>query len=215
MDSRDTTMGDGNLDWNEPLFGSTQFDDNIASDSPYAGNAFSDFTNFDAYADGSGLTMRTPSKSGPATGNTPAGQQQQLQQPHQLSNSVESSSQDSASDTSSQRKRKVTSQSPDSDTTAGQAVKQEDITMDAGDGQRLQQFDQTFTGNMNDLSLEQEDAMGAHFDFNSAASSPIQRREFKPAISMNPQVNMPTSTVSSQYQQSPVSCINGRIYERN
>jgi len=73
-----------------------------------------------------------------------------------------------------------------------------------GETKNVQHFDQAFTRPMHDLSLEQEESMGAHFDFSSAASSPTQQREYDAAMSLNAQVNLPASKVAHQYQNSPV-----------
>lgn len=167
-----------------------------------ASNAFHDFTNLDSYAESPSLSMRTPSRSRQASHVGQQYQQQQQSPSLQQPTSAETSSQDSASDSSSRRKRKVTSESPLSDAVTEQPVKQEDLTMDMGDGHKVQAFDQTFTRPMNDLSLEQDEAMGAHFDFNSAASSPNHPRDYKPHMALN--ARMPSSSMAAQYQHSLV-----------
>jgi uncharacterized protein len=174
--------------WNDPVFHTSQFED-MNSDSPFA-----DFINPDhSYGDSPGLTLRAHSNNG----------REQLQ-PQQLGAglpvgaSTESSSQDSASDSSSRRKRKVT-ESPMSETTTETGMKQDETRSMAGDMKHVQQYP---TRPMHELSLEQEQSM---FDFNSAAGSPIQPRDFNNAMSLNAQMRMPTSTMAPQYQPSPVS----------
>nr|POF17617.1 hypothetical protein CFP56_13031 [Quercus suber] len=184
---------------------SEPFGDPTVSDSPYAASAFNDFTNLDSYADSPGLSVRTPSKprqlSLAAAGAHPHRPQQQSPGLHPTV-SAESSSQDSASDSSSRRKRKVTSESPLSDAMTEQPLKQEEIMMELGPRHNGQVFDQTFTRPMNNLSLEQDEVMGTHFDFNSAASSPTHTREYKPNMALNAQ--MPSATMPTQYRHSPV-----------
>jgi len=195
----------GDVDWNDPVFNSTQFDDSMTGNSPFGNTAFTDFTNLESYADSPGLSMRRPSKAGrDAVPNAGAHLAQPLPLPGSASASAESSSQDSASDSSSRRKRKVTSESPMSDAMTEQPVKKEDSLMDIGDTKNVQHFDQAFTRPMHDLSLEHDEGMGAHFDFGSASSSPNQPRSFDPTMPLNPRMNMPTAGASSQYQHSPV-----------
>lgn len=193
------SLADDGIDWDDPTFQTTQFQDAMNSDSPYASNAFNDFTNIDQYADSPGIALRTPSKSGPHIG----AHNQQPPIGVLARASAESSSQDSASDSSSRRKRKVT-ESPVSDPVTETGAKEE-LLMDTGDIQKLQQYDQFPTRPMHELSLERDSGI---FDFNSAASSPIQPRDFNTAMSLNAQVRVPTSTMAPQYQQSPVSTIN-------
>lgn len=197
------------IDWNDPHFNPhSEFQDAMLGDSDSPFTAFNDFTNIpDQYgADGSspGLALRAPSKTGGA-------QSQQAPAGMPLGPSTESSSQDSASDSSSRRKRKV-SESPISDPMAETGVKQEDAMMDmAGNvDSKIPQFgggpgmDQQYpTRPMNDLSLEHDNGL---FDFNSAASSPVASKGYNTAMSLNRQVQVPVTTgPMGGYQQSPVS----------
>ena len=209
MDSRNLSTGGESIDWNDPLFQTSNFEDSMNTDSPYASNAFTDFTNLDGYGDSPGVGMRTPSKSGPAA---TAGAQQPAQTAGQASSaSAESSSQDSASDSSSHRKRKVTSESPMSD---GQQIKQETLTrQDTGNMQRVQTFDQNFTRPMHDLSLEHEERMSAPYDYTREPSSPLQSRDFNPALSLNQHVHIPSSGVGSRYHNSPVMTVNPGMFQ--
>lgn len=203
----------GEVDWNDPVFDTTQFDDSMTGNSPFGSSAFNDFTNLESYADSPGLSMRTPSKSGRDAATAPGAHSAQQPLPMPGSASAESSSQDSASDSSSRRKRKVTSESPMSDAMTEQPVKKEDSMMDMGDGKTVQHFDQAFTRPMHDLSLEQDESIGPHFDFGSTSSSPTQKRDYEPPMSFNAQVNMPASTMASQYQHSPVQTINPGMFQ--
>lgn len=212
MDARNTPGGD--IDWNDPMFASTPFEESMGGESPFTSNVFDNFTHTD-FADSPSLALRTPGRLGhDAAPATVAGAQQQ-HRPHigmPPGASTESSSQDSASDSSSRRKRKVT-ESPVSDpTTETGMVQKEETLMDITNGLRAQQYDHVPTRPMHDLSLEHDDGMGAHFDFNSAASSPAQQQSFNPAMSLNQRVHVPPSTVAQQYQQSPVSDSNGGRY---
>ena len=180
--------------WDDPHFNTgTNFQDALGGDSPF--NAFNDLTNLDQYAESPGMRLRTPSKT--------AAQNQQGIVGLSTGPSAESSSQDSASDSSSRRKRKV-SESPISDPATETGVKQEDAMME-GMGQvdsKVMQYEQYPTRPMHDLSLEQDQGM---FDFNSAGSSPIQPTEFTTAMSLNRQAHVPPATAAPQYHQSPVS----------
>nr|POF11476.1 protein spt23 [Quercus suber] len=201
---------------------SEPFGDPMVSDSSYAGNAFNDFTNLESYADSPGLSVRTPSRPrqlSRAAASTAAvaaagGAQPSLPQQHlpglQQTVSAESSSQDSASDSSSRRKRKVTSESPLSDAMTEQPLKQEEMMMELRARPKGQAFDHTFTRPMNNLSLEQDEVMGSHFDFNSAASSPTHTRDYKSNTALNAQ--MSSSTMPAQYRHSPVQTINPGMF---
>ncbi|KAF7198018.1 Protein SPT23 [Pseudocercospora fuligena] len=205
MDSR-SGMGD----WGDmEMFNNSNFEDSMPAESP-----FGIFTNLDGYTDD---PRRTPSKS-EATANAQAGQGQV---PMVASASAESSSQDSASDTSSRRKRKTESESPISNpvTESGKAqVKMDDAKMSMGDMQPVRSYDH-FSQPMHNLSLEQRKSYGdsnmSQFDFNSAASSPIQAGDFNSAMSLDAQVHMPTATMANaaQFSQdSPVQTINPGMF---
>ncbi|KAK5118567.1 hypothetical protein LTR85_008032 [Meristemomyces frigidus] len=202
MDPRNMSMSD-EIDWNDPHFNNvSEFQDALGGDSPYNTNAFNELTNIDQYADSSNMAMRTPSKSAaahnhPSSMGLPTGP------------SAESSSQDSASDSSSRRKRKVT-ESPISDPATEMGAKTEDSMMQIGEGDPLQQYDQYPTRPMHDLTLDHDNGM---FDFGSAASSPVQPRDFNTAMSLNAQVHVPTSSGAPQYRQSPVQTINPGMFQ--
>lgn len=183
------------IDWNDPHFHNvSEFQDALGGDSPYNTNPFNDLTNVDQYGDSPGMTMRTSGKSAAAHANTTT-----IGLPN--GPSAESSSQDSASDSSSRRKRKVT-ESPISDPATEVQVKKEELMMDMGEGDQLQQYEQYPTRPMHELTLDHENGM---LDFGSSASSPVQPREFSNAMSLNARAHLPTSSVPPQYQQSPVS----------
>lgn len=215
MGSHNTPMG-GDLDWNDPMFNSVQFDEQMNADSPFGVNAFNDFTNMD-YADSPGLAIRTPSRAvdygsfSAVPAGAQNGQQQNRTQPS--STSVESSPQDSTSDTSSQHKRKTT-ESPISDPVAesgysGGMVKQEQGDMDMDGMHRVQNyesnFDQNFSRPMHNLSLEQN-MSNPNFDFNSAASSPAhQRKPIDTGINMDTKLKFSARNAPQQYSNgSPV-----------
>lgn len=193
------------------------FDTNPATvfDTPPGFDAFNEYTNLDAQYGESpiGLSLRTPSKSGP-DGATGAGAQ--------LSNggaeisaasaSAESSSQDSSSDTSSRRKRKTgLSESPASmDGQAHHLVKHEDSKMDM---QQVRSYDH-FSQPMHNLSLEQSKSYGdgnmRQQYFNSAASSPVLANDFNAAMSIDAHV---ASNMAAQYSRdSPVQTINPGMF---
>lgn len=215
-----STGGGDDIDWNDPMFSTGPFSDNIPAESPFGQSAFNDFTNMGEYADSpSGLALRMPSKAGldatpGAQQHTPSSRQHQQ---GMSSASVESSSQDSASDTSSRRKRKGnSSESPITETQEGTyggvRVKQEnkDSVMDMGNGAKGRGYD-NFSRPMNNLSLDQGMGVGDEdmFNFNSAGSSPINPGQFDAALSLDAQVNMPMSNFTTNFNQnSPVQTIN-------
>jgi hypothetical protein len=207
-------MGDWSDVFNSQQF--SQFDESMA-DSPFGNSAFNDFTNLDAtYGDSPiGLTLKTPSRPGP---DAAAGAQDPHGAPGPPAVSGESSSQDSSSDTSSHRKRKTERESESPVSNHGhdgraQLVKQEDSKLDM---QQLRNYDH-FSQPMHNLSLEQTKTYGGNamgqFDFNSAASSPIRAGDFNTAMSLDAQVNMPSSSMAAQYTQgSPVQTINPGMF---
>ncbi|SMR47844.1 unnamed protein product [Zymoseptoria tritici ST99CH_3D1] len=222
MDSK--KMSGNDADWNDmSMFnGTSQFDDGMPAESPFGNSAFNDFTNLDSYDSPVGFSLRTPSKSGPelATGGGAENGQQGTSMLQ--SGSVESSSQDSSSDSSSRRKRKTgESESPGSDPMqdammAGQS-RQENMQMGGGLQQQMQSFDQKFAQPMHNLTLEQSlnrgDSNLGQFDYNSAASSPIQPGDFNSAMSLNAHVRMPAANVAAQFaQDSPVQTINPGMF---
>lgn len=222
MDSRNP---DGVPDWSDMNFNlNSQFDDGMQPDSSFGNSAFADFTNLDSYTSDSpmGLMMRSPSKSGPEP-PTAAG----AQNPHDASqmpaNMGESSTEDSASDSSSRRKRKTNeSESPISDpaTEVGRRdgqIKSEEATMNMGGMQHVRSFENTFSQPMHNLSLEQSMSRGNHnmsqYDFNSAASSPIQTHSFNSAMSLDAQVMPGNAATAAFNQDSPVQTINPGMFQ--
>lgn len=197
MDGRSSTLGDASgINWDDPMFSSTPFDDSMTAE-------FNEFTNL--YVDSPGFTR--PSRD--VTGATKAGKHAQTVAHLPLSASTEGSSQDSGSDSSSRRKRQVTTESPISDAATEQPsvhVKEEEAMASfTAHTQSTQHFDQNFTQPMHELSLEHEDSMSTHFGFNSSAPSPVHHPEFGSALSLNAQISLPTSSVNPAFQQSPVS----------
>ncbi|QIX01792.1 hypothetical protein AMS68_007309 [Peltaster fructicola] len=207
-------MGDSSVDWNDPVFGSTQFEDAMPAESPFsgaggAGNAFENYTNMSDFVDSpgsGGLTMRKSSKPTLDFAPTPSNHM------HMLTNrSAESSSQDSASDTSSSRKRKTTSESPASDAQDGhdksRLIMKSEGMVDMGDRQQMH----TRSAHI-DMPQQQQhmSASNALFDFNSNASSPINPGAFDAALSLDEQVHgMMMPQVSRGFNQtSPVQTIN-------
>ncbi|KAI7282093.1 hypothetical protein KC345_g3735 [Hortaea werneckii] len=208
------------IDWSDPHFNThSEFQDAMLGDSDSPFNAFNDFTNIpDQYgADGSspGLALRTPVKTGPQHQQTPLGLT--------TGPSAESSSQDSASDSSSRRKRKV-SESPISNPSTETGVKQEDTIMGVNAttvDSKIPQYTQAGvidhqypTRPMHELSLDQDSGM---FDFNSAGSSPVAPRDYNAGMNLNRQVNVPASAAGGVggYQQSPVQTINPGMFQLN
>ena len=187
-------------EWNDPIFNSaTQFEAAMNSDSPFPAVPFEQYTNADLYSDDMFTNMRTPGKpSSIVAAGAPQPPQSMDGMP--AGQSTESSSQDSASDTSSSRKRKVT-ESPAPSIDFG--VQKED-SMEMLDASRLQ-YEHVPTRPMHDLSLEHNDGVNTQYDFGSSASSPAQAREFMPAIPMNPCLQMTATTMAPQFQNSPVS----------
>lgn len=199
MDDPNSGMGD-DVSWNEILRPTSQFED-MTSDSP-----FNEFINAETtFGDSPGLTLRAPSK----TSRELAGAVSMHPQypPIPTGPSAESSSQDSASDSSSRRKRKVT-ESPMSDPAVEAGMRNDDTVMDMGVHGDVNQLQNYPTRPMNELSLEQEASMWSDWNNQSAASSPIQPGKFNQAMSLNQQGRVPTTTMPSQYQQSPVQTIN-------
>lgn len=195
MDSQNNGMGD-DIAWSDILRPTSQFED-MTSDSP-----FNEFINSETtFADSPGLTLRAPSKTGRDLNAAVTLHQQFPTLP--TGPSAESSSQDSASDSSSRRKRKVT-ESPMSDPVVEAGMKNDDTAMDMGIHGDLNQLQNYPTRPMNELSLEQEASMWSDWNNQSAASSPIQPGKFSQAMSLSHQGRVPATTMPSQYQQSPV-----------
>ncbi|KAK4542710.1 hypothetical protein LTR36_006282 [Oleoguttula mirabilis] len=201
MDPRNMSVGD-DIDWDDPHFHTvSQFQDALSGDSPYHPTTFTEPTTLE-YADSPNLALRTPSKATAAHSHaTPTGLP--------TGPSAESSSQDSASDSSSRRKRKVT-ESPISDPATETGFKMEDSMMEMDNRDQLQQYEHYPTRPMHDLSLDAENGM---FDFGSAASSPIQPREFNTAMSLSAQAHAPALSGAPQYQRSPVQTINPGMFQ--
>ncbi|KAH9843454.1 Protein MGA2 [Teratosphaeria destructans] len=195
MDTRHGGLDGGSI-WDDHDMGmfntSNQFDD-MTNDA-----SFNDFISTEhSFADSPGLSLRASAKP---DRNQLSSSTAQPYAPVQPVASAESSSQDSASDSSSRRKRKVT-ESPISDQATEIGVKKEDMYVDMGVGGDLKHVQQFPTRPMHDLSLEQD--QNAMFDFGSAASSPIQQTDFNHAMSLDTQMRIPATSMAAQYQPSP------------
>lgn len=203
-------MNDNAVDWNDPMFANTQFEEAMPAESPYGAN--STFDSYSAYNDfidsPGGLTMRTTSKAPLDVASTPS---QYLQFSGPRSNA--SSSQDSASDTSSSRKRKTTSESPASDAPDGdksRLVMKGETVLDLAEKRKLKNRSKHTSHR---LSQNMTSRAGV-FDFNSTASSPINPGAFDAALSLDEQVHgimLPASS-SAFTQAPPVSCSRTRVY---
>lgn len=209
MDSQNTPMGDG-MDWNDPMFNTTdQFADTMNSDSPFT-NAFDSYTNMNDFADSpGGLQMRHNSKPAPDYNSFATGATHNQAHPMAMPNfpSVETSSQDSSSDTSSGRKRKPASESPISEVDKTGTVKKEDSLMSV-DAQRMQLFGANNKA-VPDMNIQTSMADNSIFDFSGASStsSPINANTFDTAMSLDTQMqNIGMQNVPQQFkQESPVS----------
>ena len=220
MDSRNMSLGADSIDWGDPAFSTSEFQDSMVAESPWENSALNDFTNLDEYGDSpAAFNLRTPSKSGPDAAAATAGAQLPTRaMPGQSSTSAESSSQDSSSESSSRRKRKTTSESPMSDPVVepkmkGTPVKQQGPEMNRY--QKLKSYEQNFNQPLPNLAVDQ--SMGENsdgmFDFNSAASSPNLPRDFNQQLSLDAKMNIPATTAAAQFQQdSPVQTINPGMF---
>jgi hypothetical protein len=211
MDSQNTPLGDG-MDWNDPMFNNPeQFVDNMNSDSPFA-NAFDNYTNMNDFAESpGGLQMRHISKPAHDYNAFTTGVQQNQPHPMAMPNfpSVETSSQDSSSDTSSGRKRKTASESPVSEVDRNGAVKKEDSLMGM-DTQKMQLFGANSHKQMQmqGMNIQTSMADNSIFDFSGASStsSPINATTFDTAMSLDTQMQNAMQNLPQQFkQESPVS----------
>lgn len=216
MDNQNTPLADGGIDWNDPQFDTTgqyttdQFNDAMNSDSPFT-SAFDSYTNLNDFADSpGGLQMRQTAKAMPDLAGFASGAPQNQPHPMAMPNfpSVETSSQDSSSDTSSGRKRKTASESPMSDADRINAVKKEDSLMDV-DAQKMQVFGANDSKAVQGMAIQTSMADNSIFDFSGASStsSPINASTFDTAMSLDSQMqNIGMQNVPSQFkQESPVS----------
>lgn len=213
MDSQNTPLGnDGGMDWSDPIFnGSEQFLENMTSDSPRYNNAFNDYSGMNDFADSpGGLQMRHTSKPAHDYNSFASGVQQNQPHPMALPNfaSVETSSQDSSSDTSSGRKRKTASESPISEVDRMGAVKKEDSLMGM-DAQKMQLFGaNSHNKHMQGMNIQTNMADNSIFDFSGASStsSPINATTFDNAMSLDSQMQNAMQNMPQQFkQESPVS----------
>ncbi|KAK5111811.1 hypothetical protein LTR62_004731 [Meristemomyces frigidus] len=203
MESRNTPGASEDY-WDDPVF--NQFDDSM-NDAVEFSTPFDSFANQHNYSDEHGLPIRAPSKASfesQSVGGATHGPVSMA-----VGASTESSSQDSASDTSSGRKRKVT-ESPNSaqsmENTGG--VELEDM-MDLAGANNIHQYDRMPTRPMHELSLNQpQDILAAHFDApfefvgGSNVASPEQTREFGIPSSMA-QMPVSSTAMSHIYQPAP------------
>jgi hypothetical protein len=217
MDSQNTPLGDG-MDWNDPIFNNSEhFADNMNSDSPFANGVFDNYANMDFAESPGGLQMRHNSKPAHEYNAFASGVQQNQPHPMAMPNfpSVETSSQDSSSDTSSGRKRKTASESPISEVDRAGAVKKEDSLMGMGmDAQKMQLFgannNQQHHKQMQGMNIQTSMADNSIFDFSGASStsSPINATTFDNAMSLDSQMQNAMQNIPHQFkQESPVSPI--------
>jgi len=207
-----------NIDWNDAAFSTGDYQDPMVAESPFT-SAFNDFTNFDNYDSPAVYGLRTPSKSGPdaaAAGATANFSNTQQGPPGTASTPAESSSQDSASDSSGGRKRKTASESPISDPVTDSGMQgmhmqmpKEDITMTANNYHNPPAYDQTFNQPMGNLAVD-SNMVGNDdiFNFNSTASSPNLNlpRAFDHHMSLESKMNVPPAVSAAQYaRNSPVT----------
>lgn len=211
------SMGGESIDWNDPAFSTSEFQDSMTTDSPWTTNAFNDFTNLADYSDSpANLNFRTPSKSGPEPAASTAIQPHGLPGPG--ATPIESSSQDSASDSSSRRKRKTT-ESPISDplTDGGMRnvpMKTEDMGMGTNNFHNAAPYENTYGQPLPNLNVDASMAGNDDvFDFNSAASSPNLPRDFNQQLSLDAKMNVPTTAGGVQFTRgSPVTTINPGMF---
>lgn len=216
MDSHTTPLADGGIDWNDPQFDTTgqytadQFNDAMNSDSPFT-SAFDSYTNMNDFADSpGGLQMRQTSKTAPDFNSFASGAAQNQSHPMTMPSAfppVETSSQDSSSDTSSGRKRKTASESPMSEVDRSGTVQKEDSLMGA-DGQKMKLFGADNNA-VQAMAVQTSMADNSIFDFSGASStsSPINATAFDTAMSLDTQMqNIGMQNVAPQFkQESPVS----------
>jgi hypothetical protein len=215
MDNRNMSLGSESIDWGDPAFAGTEFQDSVL-ESPYGTAALNDFTNLADYSDSPNFTLRTPSKADADSSGARGTLQPAQAMAGASSKSAESSSQDSSSDSSSRRKRKTTSESPMSDALMMQSapIKEEGTPTNIGGYQNMRAFEQNFNPGLPNLSVDQpmsdNDAM---FDFNSAASSPNLPRDFNQQLSLNAKMNTLSANAGPGFhQESPVRAINPGVF---
>lgn len=217
MEQRNMSMGGDSIDWNDPAFSTSEFQDSMTAESPWGNTAFNDFTNLADYSDSPAApNFRTPSKSGPEPASNAGVHQQGL--PGAGSTPAESSSQDSASDSSSRRKRKTT-ESPISDplTDGGMRnvpMKTEDMGMGTNNFHGNAAYEQAFGQPLPNLNVDASMAGNDDvFDFNSAASSPNLPRDFNNQLSLDQKMNVPSAAGAAQFPRgSPVTTINPGMF---
>lgn len=216
MDAKDTNMSDNAVDWNDPMFSSAQFDDAMPAESPFgAGSAFDHFTTGNDFMNSpSGLPIRTPSKPGVDYGAAAGVPDPQHAMHMMASTSLESSSQDSASDSSSREKRKNTSESPVSDPpvegdgsgsgSGNVNVPKPGSLHGMADARRAAAANyQTHAKSSHTPTQPMQDHKHT-FDFNSAASSPINPGAFDAALSLDEHVQgLAMPHVATRFNQSP------------
>lgn len=215
MDSHNTPLADGGIDWNDPQFDTTgqytadQFNDAMNSDSPFT-SAFDNYTNMNDFAESpGGLQMRQTPKTAPDFTSFAPGAPTNQAHPVAMPNfpSVDTSSQDSSSDTSSGRKRKTASESPMSEADRAGVTKKEDSLMEV-DAQKMQIFGANNKA-VPGMAIQTSMADNSIFDFSGASStsSPINASTFDTAMSLDSQMqSIGMQSVPQQFkQESPVS----------
>ncbi|KAK3704065.1 SPT3 Dosage dependent suppressor of Ty-induced promoter mutations-like protein [Vermiconidia calcicola] len=205
------SFGGESIDWSDPAFSTSEFQDGMMAESPWGNTAINDFTNLADYGESpaANFGLRTPSKSGPDAA-APGGSQQA---PHTLSGmpsaSVESSSQDSSSDTSSRRKRKTTSESPMS-----KVAMKEEPGMGTNNYPNMQAFEQTFNQPLPNLAVDHSmgDNTDGMFDFNSTASSPNLPRDFNQQLSLDAKMGMAKPAGAPQFARDSPAGMNPALF---
>ncbi|KAF1827364.1 uncharacterized protein K489DRAFT_13935 [Dissoconium aciculare CBS 342.82] len=216
MDSQNVHMSDGSHAWAEGyMFTDTQFTDALPlEEGQFGASAFDDFTNMDTYGDSpGGLTLRAPGRMDVDPSETTLQSQRNSQ--NMMALSTESSRRASSSGSSGLPKRKST-ESPLIHpitslglNTALQTQQQQRAKSGLNHFQTNQVFEQTFAQPMHNLSLEQG---LSRFEFNSAASSPIQTRD-PTAMNLDSQVHMPALVQLNRFDQdSPMETINPEMF---
>jgi hypothetical protein len=216
MDSQNTHMSDGINPWTDGyLFTDAQFNDALPLDEgQYGASAFDDFTNMDTYGDTSGgFSLRAPTKMEIDPAEFALQPQRNAQ--NMAFASAAGSRRASSSGSSGQTKRKST-ESPLTNPVANmgmnvalQSQQQQRLPSGLNNFQNGQIFEQNFAQPMLNLSLEQG---LSRFEFNSAASSPINTRD-PTAMTLDSQVHMPAMAQLNRFDQDvPMDTINPEMF---
>ncbi|KAF2478719.1 hypothetical protein BDY17DRAFT_305696 [Neohortaea acidophila] len=210
---RNMSTGADSIDWADPAFTSSEFQDAMLAESPWGNSALNDFTNLADYSDSPApSSLHPPSRS--AVTNASAVDAPLPSLPQDSSMSAESSSADSGSDSSSRRKRKTTSESPLSmaPTTRVATIKEE--ARSGVNPYAEQAFSQTLTQPLPTLAVDENMTDEERiFDFNSAASSPNLPRDFTQQLSLDGSHKLIPSNSAAQFSRDPpVQTINPGMF---